>query len=45
MQIAEVLVRPVVVCLDLSTLLLSGKHDDDANILLPDNAPEILNQN
>src|SRR5690242_8445173 len=42
MQVAEVLLRPIVVCLDLSALLLGGKHDNDADVLLPDNIPEIL---
>ena len=41
-QVTEMLVRPIVVCLDLTTLLLSSKHDNDANVLLPDNTPEVL---
>jgi hypothetical protein len=41
-EVAVVLVRPIVVGLDLSAFLFSSKHDDDANILLPHDLPEIL---
>jgi hypothetical protein len=37
-----VFVRPVIVGFDLTALLLSSQHDDNANILLPHDLPEVL---
>ena len=36
------LVAPVIVGLDLATLLFGSKHDDYAGILLPDYVPKVL---
>lgn len=41
-ETTKVLVRPIVVCFDLTTFLFGSKHYNDADILLPDDAPEVL---
>jgi hypothetical protein len=42
MQMTVMLVRPVVVSLDLASLLFRSEHDDDASILLPYDFPKVL---
>ena len=42
MEMTVVVVFPIVVGLDLATLLLGSKHDNYSHILLPDNLPKVL---
>jgi hypothetical protein len=42
MQVAILIAGPVIVSLELTTFLLCGKHDYDANVLLPHDTPEVL---
>ena len=42
MQVTILVLRPVVVSLDLTTLLFSREHDDDTGVLLPNYFPEVL---
>jgi hypothetical protein len=42
MKMTVVVVRPVIVSFDLTTLLFGSKHDNDAYVLLPHDVPKVL---